>query len=87
MWLARQAVQIHGLDFIGRLATNTMYDLLLVALWIYSAAIQNDADVSDPAHLSLPPWYLERGCDEVWSSCVGACRVVEASFSLTIVTM
>ncbi|KAK2772615.1 hypothetical protein CKAH01_13911 [Colletotrichum kahawae] len=45
--------------------TNTAYDVVLAALWAWSAAAQGGgADLTDSEHLMPRPWYLARGCEE-----------------------
>jgi hypothetical protein len=44
---------------------DLLYDLLMYALWSASLAGQAASDLSDREHLSIRPWYLERGCAAV----------------------
>lgn len=85
--LARIRTHVWGLDLIGKMGTDALYDLLLVALWSYSVVLQNLGDVSDPEHLSLRPWYLERGCEQGSPETVGACGALRRAFGLTIFTL
>lgn len=86
VWAVRISIQLRGagLDLLGRLGTNAIYDLILAGLWMCSASMQSSSDISDPQHLSLRPWYLERGCDGVWRDYLRACRVVKACFGVTV---
>lgn len=85
--MARIRTQVWGLDLVGKMSTNALYDLLLVALWSYSAFLQNLGDVSDPQHLSLRPWYLEHGCGRASPETLKECNAIRRSFFLTLFTL
>jgi hypothetical protein len=61
-----------------------LYDMMLVALWSYSAVVQSSGDYSDPKHIALRPWYLERGCAEASLTIRAGCHAVKASFGLAV---
>jgi hypothetical protein len=87
VWIARIRIQVYGLDLAGKLVTGAIYDLLLLVMWYHSAVLQSAEDISDPAHLSLRPWYLERACTESGRSDLQACELVKTSYVLTWFTM
>lgn len=64
--------------------TNAAYDAFLAVLWACSAAAQNGPDFTDPQHLSMRPWYLERSCDEAWAQNWGWCRIAKWEYGWAI---
>ncbi|WYZ42685.1 hypothetical protein EsH8_VI_000384 [Colletotrichum jinshuiense] len=64
--------------------TNAAYDAFLAVLWACSAAAQNGPDFTDPQHLSMRPWYLERSCDEAWAQNRGWCRIAKWEYGWAI---
>lgn len=66
------------------MTVNALYDLLLVAMWAYSAITQSSGDFTDLEHISFKPWYLERGCEEARWQSRRACEVVTASYGLSV---
>ncbi|KAL0936292.1 uncharacterized protein CTRU02_208507 [Colletotrichum truncatum] len=65
--------------------TNIAYDVLLAALWAFSAVAQNGSDLTDPQHLMERPWYLTRTCDEAWSQNRGWCKIAKWEYGWAIV--
>lgn len=87
VWIARLSLQRGSLDVYGSLITNALYDVLLAALWTYSTTAQNSPDVSDPEHISLRPWHLERGCRDGGPRSRRACGVLSAAYGLSVVAV
>lgn len=86
-WVVRLFIRGHTLDVFGAVVSNALYDIILIALWSYSAVVQSSGDFSDPKHISLRPWYFDHGCGEAWPSNHGACKVAKASYGLTVFAM
>ncbi|KAF2628231.1 hypothetical protein BU25DRAFT_458074 [Macroventuria anomochaeta] len=84
LWFVRLCIRGRTLDVYGAAVSNVLYDIILMALWSYSAVIQSSGDSSDPKHISLRPWYLEHGCSEARSRNRAACQAAKASFGLAI---
>jgi hypothetical protein len=84
LWLVRLCIRGRTLDVYGALVSNILYDIMLVALWSYSAVIQSSGDYSDPKHIALRPWYLDRGCAEASQNNRAGCRAAKASFGLAV---
>lgn len=87
VWIVRFQVNFlsgYALDLHANIMTNAMYDILLVGLYASSAAFQNSGDFSDPKHISLRPWYLERGCEDAWARIRGGCEIMRVSYSVTV---
>ncbi|OAL43481.1 hypothetical protein IQ07DRAFT_293628 [Pyrenochaeta sp. DS3sAY3a] len=61
-----------------------VYDAVLFALWSYSVAGQNSGDFSDTMHVSIRPWYLERGCGDALEKNRCACNVARVSYWISI---
>ncbi|RAQ99583.1 hypothetical protein DDE82_008097 [Stemphylium lycopersici] len=73
-----------SLDLYATITTNAMYDVLLAGLWVCSAVLQDSGDFSDPKHISIRPWYLDRGCEDAWPWTRGGCEVMRTSYGLSI---
>ncbi|KAH7113803.1 hypothetical protein B0J11DRAFT_619242, partial [Dendryphion nanum] len=89
IWIIRWNVNRlsgRGLDLYATLTTNGLYDILLIALWTYSAAVQSAGDFSDKDHLSLKPWYLQRSCGEAYKQTESACAMGKASYGMSVFT-
>lgn len=84
LWFVRLCIRGRTLDVSGAVVSNMLYDMMLIALWSYSAVIQSSGDYSDPKHISLRPWYLEYGCTEARPNNRPGCRVAKASFGLAV---
>lgn len=84
LWFLRLCIRGRTLDVYGAVVSNMLYDMMLVALWSYSAVIQSSGDYSDPLHIALRPWYLERECAEASSNKQAGCRAAKASFGLAV---
>jgi hypothetical protein len=87
IWLVRLSIMSfsrHTLDFYATITINALYDVVLAGLWIYSTSLQDSGDFSDPEHISLQPWYLERGCAEAWSSNQYGCKIMKWSYGLSV---
>ena len=84
LWFVRLCIKGHTLDLYGAVMSNALYDVILIALWSYSAVVQSSGDFSDPKHISLQPWCLNHQCKEAWPPNRSACAVVKASFGLTV---
>ncbi|KAF3044873.1 hypothetical protein E8E11_007606 [Didymella keratinophila] len=84
LWFVRLCIRGRTLDVSGAVVSNILYDIMLVALWSYSAVIQSSGDYSDPKHTALQPWYLERGCAEASPNNRAGCRAARASFGLAV---
>ncbi|KAF3038332.1 hypothetical protein E8E12_006791 [Didymella heteroderae] len=84
LWFVRLCIRGRTLDLEGSVMSNILYDMMLVALWSYSAVIQSTGDYSDPQHIALRPWYLERECAEAWPTNRAGCRAAKASFGLAL---
>lgn len=63
------------------------YSVILGSLWCYSLQSQSSSDLSDREHLSIRPWYLERGCRDVTEPFRDACVFGQASFALALISM
>lgn len=61
-------------------ALGLFYDLVLAISWYYSVNAQSSGDFSDPEHISVRPWFLEKSCDVVAVSNRDACIVGKVSF-------
>ena len=72
------------LEFYSTITVNALYDAILAVLWMYSASLQNSGDFSDPEHISLRPWYLERGCAGAWKENMYGCEVMRWSYGLSV---
>ncbi|KAF9876643.1 hypothetical protein CkaCkLH20_06051 [Colletotrichum karsti] len=77
-------ITMAALEYSAR-CTNVAYDAFLAVLWACSAAAQNGADLSDPAHLMPRPWYLDRSCDEAWVGNKGWCQLAKWGFVWAII--
>jgi hypothetical protein len=89
LWIIRLKVNLsssYDLDLCTGLATNALYDMLLVALWTTSISMQRAGDFSDMQNLGVSPWYLERECEEAPRAADTACRVAKVSYSLSVFT-
>ncbi|KZM24850.1 hypothetical protein ST47_g4026 [Ascochyta rabiei] len=84
LWFVRLCIRGRTLDVYSAVVSNVLYDIILIALWSYSAVVQFSGDFSDPKHISLRPWYFDHGCSEAWPSNRGACEAAKASFGLTV---
>ncbi|KAF1944762.1 hypothetical protein EJ02DRAFT_479542 [Clathrospora elynae] len=87
LWVVRFKVNFlsrHSLDLYATITVNAVYDVISLGLWIYSAVAQSSGDLSDPSHISLRPWYLDRGCEGAWPWNRGACEVMKASYGFSI---
>ncbi|KAJ9156233.1 hypothetical protein NKR23_g908 [Pleurostoma richardsiae] len=84
VWFARFVFSCLG--FASK-PTNVAYDSLLVAMWTLSIRGQVSSDLSDPDHLSLRPWYLERSCNDVASYGRAACWVAKASLAFSFLSL
>ncbi|KAF9690867.1 hypothetical protein EKO04_010955 [Ascochyta lentis] len=84
LWFVRLCIRGRTLDVYGAVVSNVLYDIILIALWSYSAVVQSSGDFSDPNYISLRPWYLDRGCSKAWPSNRNACEAAKTSFGLTI---
>ncbi|KAK1759041.1 hypothetical protein QBC47DRAFT_457397 [Echria macrotheca] len=62
VWLVRVVVFQTS---IGPPWTGVIYDVMLSGLWTYGVNTQLSSDLTDTQHLSVRPWYLERGCGEL----------------------
>lgn len=82
--LARVVLRYYDAAF---LAIDVLYDGLLAALWYYNVASQSSPDLTDPKHLSMRPWYLDRSCSVVSGHAEGACIVAKATFYLAVCSM
>lgn len=69
------------------LVTNALYDALLLALWCYSVVVQSSGDFSDPGHIAVRPWYLERGCSEAWKKNRAVCLEAKGAFGMAVVAV
>ncbi|KAK8876880.1 hypothetical protein PGQ11_001826 [Apiospora arundinis] len=61
-------------------ALGLFYDLVLAISWYYSVHAQSSGDFSDPEHISIRPWFLEKSCDVVAMQNRDACIVGKVSF-------
>ncbi|KAF2787518.1 hypothetical protein K505DRAFT_329629 [Melanomma pulvis-pyrius CBS 109.77] len=84
VWVARFSIRGRGLDVFSLVIVNALYDLLLVAMWAYSAIVQSSGDFTDLERISFHPWYLERGCEKARWQSRRACEVVAASYGLSV---
>jgi hypothetical protein len=84
LWVVRLCIRGHTLDVYGAVISNMLYDIMLVALWSYSAVIQSSGDYSDPKHIATRPWYLERRCAVAWPNNRAGCQAAKASFGLAV---
>ena len=84
LWCVRICIRGRTLDIYGGIVSNTLYDIMLVALWSYSAVIQYSGDYSDPEHIAVQPWYLDRECAEARPPIRAGCRAAKASFDLAV---
>ncbi|KAI1120955.1 hypothetical protein F5Y10DRAFT_257359 [Nemania abortiva] len=73
-------------DYAGSLC-SILYDILLSALWLYSILAQSSGDLSDTEHLSLRPWYLEKGCYRVAPPYIHVCYIARSAFGISIVSL
>ncbi|KAH8704368.1 hypothetical protein GQ44DRAFT_764161 [Phaeosphaeriaceae sp. PMI808] len=87
IWVSRLRVQVQDIEVSAKLATNVLYDVVLIASWTYSTMVQCGGDITDPAHISLRPWYLDRRCNEAGQSDLRACEVAKILYGLTIFTV
>lgn len=89
LWVVRFKINHlsgQSLDHHATITINALYDVILIGLWVYSATTQSSGDLSDPSHIGMRPWYLDRGCDEAWPENWGACEVMRVSYGLSIFT-
>ncbi|KAH6633507.1 hypothetical protein C7974DRAFT_412493 [Boeremia exigua] len=84
LWFVRLCIRGRALDVFGAVVSNVLYDIMLVALWSYSAAVQSSGDFTDPQHISLRPWYLDHRCNEARQKNYVGCQTAKASFGLAI---
>ncbi|KAI1415448.1 hypothetical protein F5Y13DRAFT_144430 [Hypoxylon sp. FL1857] len=66
---------------------DAMNDMLLSGFWMYSVAAQSSSDLTDPDHLSLRPWYLEKSCSILNSSVIEVCFLAKACFAFSILSL
>ncbi|KAI5862496.1 hypothetical protein GGS23DRAFT_570477 [Durotheca rogersii] len=66
---------------------NAFNDMLLSGFWMYSVAAQSSSDLTDPGHLSLRPWYLEKSCEILHESVVHHCVLAKACFAFSVLSL
>ncbi|KAI1102757.1 hypothetical protein F4804DRAFT_312129 [Jackrogersella minutella] len=66
---------------------NTANDVLLSGFWMYSVVAQSSSDLTDPDHLSVRPWYLEKSCNILDASGVEVCLLAKACFTLSVLSL
>ncbi|KXJ85745.1 hypothetical protein Micbo1qcDRAFT_127414 [Microdochium bolleyi] len=66
---------------------NIASDIFLALFWSHSAAAQMSSDLTDLEHVSLRPWYLERGCSAVGPSERSPCVLGQACFVMAVVSL
>ncbi|KAI1394922.1 hypothetical protein F4819DRAFT_480028 [Hypoxylon fuscum] len=70
----------------SRVFTSTN-DMLLSGFWMYSVIAQSSSDLTDPDHLSVRPWYLQKNCSILDASLVEACLIAKASFAFSLLSL
>ena len=67
---------------------SVIIDLIVIALWIFSAYGQAGPDHSDPEHPSSVAWYIAKSCDVAEASGnKHNCQMAKGSFASTIFMM
>ncbi|KAI0834408.1 hypothetical protein F5Y06DRAFT_279187 [Hypoxylon sp. FL0890] len=66
---------------------DAMNDLLLSGFWMYSVVAQSSSDLTDPDHLSLRPWYLEKSCNILDASVIEVCLLAKACFAFSVLSL
>ncbi|KAI1133985.1 hypothetical protein F5Y05DRAFT_249496 [Hypoxylon sp. FL0543] len=66
---------------------DAMNDMLLSGFWMYSVVAQSSSDLTDPSHLSLRPWYLEKSCNILDSSVIRICLLAKACFAFSVLSL
>ncbi|OTA55569.1 hypothetical protein K449DRAFT_399899 [Hypoxylon sp. EC38] len=66
---------------------NALNDVLLSGFWMYSVVAQSSSDLTDPDHLSLRPWYLEKSCGIFDSSVIEVCLLAKACFAFSVLSL
>ncbi|KAI2617659.1 hypothetical protein GGS26DRAFT_397405 [Hypomontagnella submonticulosa] len=66
---------------------NAVNDVLLAGFWMYSVVAQSSSDLTDPEHLSVRPWYLEKSCDFLDAGIAGVCSLAKASFIFSVLSL
>lgn len=66
---------------------SAMNDMLLSGFWMYSVTAQSSSDLTDPDHLSVRPWYLEKSCSILDESVVEVCVLAKACFALSVLSL
>ncbi|KAF2464547.1 uncharacterized protein BDR25DRAFT_241964, partial [Lindgomyces ingoldianus] len=87
IWVLRFYIRGRIQDPYAAVTINAIYDMLLVALWLYSVASQNSGDFTDNEHISVRPWYLDRGCDDAGKGCRAGCEVMRIAYGLSVFTL
>jgi hypothetical protein len=72
------------LDLFASFIINGTYDIILIALWAYSSVVQSSGDFTDIQHISIRPWYLNRGCEKGSGGDLGACKIMVAAYELSV---
>lgn len=87
IWITRHLVNFWNascLDTCAMVIINGTYDILLIALWAYSSVVQSSGDFTDIQHISIRPWYLDRGCEKTLRGDFGACEIMVAAYGLSV---
>ncbi|KAI0380594.1 hypothetical protein F5Y04DRAFT_94802 [Hypomontagnella monticulosa] len=66
---------------------NALNDVLLSGFWMYSVVAQSSSDLTDPDHISLRPWYLEKSCSILDASVASFCSLAKAQFTFSVLSL
>ena len=86
IWAIRCLINFRSVsrfDVCARLMINGAYDIMLLGLWTYSAAVQNSGDFTDAKHISVRPWYLQRGCSGLYERHRSACELMGVAYGIS----
>ncbi|OTB01685.1 hypothetical protein M426DRAFT_25449 [Hypoxylon sp. CI-4A] len=62
-------------------------DMVLSGFWMYSVIAQSSSDLTDPDHLSVRPWYLEKSCSILNSSVASNCYLAKTCFVFSALSL
>ncbi|KAL7628444.1 hypothetical protein AAE478_002647 [Parahypoxylon ruwenzoriense] len=85
--VVRVALGYFGVASSFSITYNALNDMLLSGFWMYSVAAQSSSDLTDPNHISVRPWYLEKSCNILDPSIVHFCFLAKACFAFSVLSL
>lgn len=84
LWIVRLCIRGHTLDMYGTVISNVLYDVILIALWSYSAVTQSPGHYLELEYLYPRQRYSYHKYNEIGPQNLGTCETAKASFGLVI---